>query len=338
MDASSILLCTPELVTVCATHLPLASVAHAARACSTWRAELSCEDFWRTWLHEQGLTLHTAMAMFERFSGWTEVSRALCTLKRDRWCPALDEDPCSALDDMGMPAQHFLYGIAHGFVPCSDGVFTYHCKGSMPVHYRHSAVDEPSESRKGSGLRIGGNWDWSPDRRMWFPTATSALAFPLRSEHLTGQLSTDNSKIVAFLEQWPLEPLIAKVNPDRCVDAMRCHEQLNKEVICDFLNALGTGPRPSTSCMAHGIFTVHLHFVPPVYIACDPDGFFLTTLARNKVPKGSLQEAQHMVHTLNRRRAGTDFTGVYGRPLPPLYDFICQYESWLHKSQEEAVH
>jgi hypothetical protein len=236
-----------------------------------------------------------------------------------------------ALDGMSLPAQRFLFGIAHGYVPTSDGLFTYHAHGATPVHYRHNMGSEPSTGDGIMSRPLCGKWTWSPDRKTWFPTNTHDIT---RGTFGNGGwcLVHDNRAIVNFLEMWPIVPFFAGELFIQNPGEVTTSHLLNEACINDFMVAVGTGPRPTTTCIEINAFTIHFHLLPALILTCNEQGWKMDTSMHNKVLHGAVSEFEKVLQLLNRRRASTDFEGVDHRPLPPLSDYIHQYEHWFRQT------
>ncbi|CAE8590543.1 unnamed protein product, partial [Polarella glacialis] len=181
---------------------------------------------------------------------------------------------------MSEQARRFIFGICYGFLPSLDGLFTYHCKGATPIHYRHTGAEE--EQRPDFGpqgfLQVGGTWTWSPDRLNWFPTSTGQMTSGVFSGH-GWRLAEDNARLVAFLDSFPVRPFFRAAVFLKQGAAMVSHQSLNSSLLCDFQAALVTdipAVQPSTSCIALDAFTVHLYFLPALHLACSDVGWSIT--------------------------------------------------------------
>eukprot|EP00440_Ansanella_granifera_P001446 gb/GFBE01001556.1/.p1 GENE.gb/GFBE01001556.1/~~gb/GFBE01001556.1/.p1 ORF type:complete len:257 (+),score=13.23 gb/GFBE01001556.1/:1-771(+) len=252
----------PDLIADVGRYLSLSSIARLGRACSSWHTVTQCKRLWDSVLRRQW---HLGQLGAQFPGGSREFCRCVCYHKDGVWCPRFDTEQGPVLAAMSPPAEHFLFGIAHGYVPTSDGLFTYHGHGAKPIHYRHNPAKELPQYTKNGAVRIGGRWEWSPDRESWFGTETCELTRG-RFASRGWRLVADNVAIVNFLERWPIIPLIASELTLGKPAAVTTHAYLNLRALGDFLHAVGKGPLPTTSCVATNMFTIHFHFVPALQI------------------------------------------------------------------------
>ena len=245
---------------------------------------------------------------------WSEIARrqwgARCGLRGLRGLCA-DRGPAiaGALDDLPAAAQRFVRGIARGYCPTDDGVFTHHAPGATPAHYRHDAstrharhadhrrfdgaggarAGEPPPPRAADEPECRGRWEWSPDRVHWFDAAEPRVTRgPFR---LYGLLDApENERIRAFLDAHPIVPLCpefvaraAREAPPPPPDApatRRRHESLGMLALRDLIDALmrpkdgfvddGRRP-PASACDTARVYTVHRYFRPPLHVACQDE-------------------------------------------------------------------
>ncbi|CAE8701136.1 unnamed protein product, partial [Polarella glacialis] len=154
------------------------AVAQALAACRDWHIAGSSDRFWLCLLrHQWLLEADDSKHGFSFPGGPRQIVRFLVTLASPNWkpCPSLAQ--LAALGTMSEQARRFIFGICYGFLPSLDGLFTYHCKGATPIHYRHTGAEEeqrPDFEPQGF-LQVGGTWTWSPDRLNWFPTSTGQM-------------------------------------------------------------------------------------------------------------------------------------------------------------------
>lgn len=206
------------------------------------------------------------------------------------WWPQPDERQLDLLRVASNAAQHFLFGLAHGYVPTADGVFIYHGKGGWPMHFSHEVVSRPVFTESG-GLRVGGAWTWSLDRVSWHKTSTVTFD--------GGELNGDFRVIVLFLEACPLVPLICKsaLLRERLI---RGHTALNRAVSADFQDAVQTMQPPFWFRCGGHVFTVHFHFLPPLHVTCMPHAWAIHPDTSATVPGGSVPEYAELVSDLNK--------------------------------------
>jgi hypothetical protein len=325
LDAAPTLL--SDAVTAVAIYLPLDDVPSLLSVSSAWYDAVCHNELWSKIIQRQWV--HVTPASFGvKFGGYRQICQAMCTLRPLQW-----QLPHDKLSHMSEPAQRFLFGIAHGYVPTADGLFTYHCHGAMPIHFRHCAEETPRlPVLGGQGLRVGGSWMWSPDRKTWFRTDTCTITQG-RLVFERCELEPDNVHIIQFLQEWPLVPLVVSQMAVRCDTAITEHSNLNQGPIRDFIRAVSTGPEPAISCVATNTFTVHFLFLPALHLDCTEERWDIARSTRKHMLRGSLQAFDQLVSQLNRKRAGTDFVGVDGRPLPPLNSYVKQYGDWFRREQ-----
>jgi len=311
-----------DFIAVVASFSELSAVAFASRVNRTWCEAMRSDRLWRALLERQWIGLEGALGS-DFVGGWHEVCRCFCTIKAGVWRPAPKPEQQRMLESMSELAEHFLFGVVHGFVPGWDGLFSYHCSGATPIHYRYDASatsgnpeaqGRPSYMEHGESLCTGGRWEWSPDRTTWFPTSTYQIT---RGRFGTGgwHLVTDNRAIVAFLEQWPLVPRFMKsIDLHRPAAVMR-HTVLNERCLTDFMHVMHLGV-PSTSCVFADAFTVHFFFVPPLYLACGERGWQLAELMRSQTSsKKSVEEFHNVLAALNRVRDKKSLIHLYDRQV-----------------------
>jgi len=315
-------------VTAVVTFLPLQELASSSAVCRSWCSATRDDGLWESVVGRQWLFAGPGTLGVHLPGGWREICRCFCTLKLFEWQPLPNVDQQTALANMAQPARRFLFGIAHGYVPTSDGLFTYHGHGATPIHYRHNAEGDPDMCHWGCSLRLGGTWTWSADREVWFATDSCDITSGTFGSG-GWRLVADNMDIVNFLHRWPLIPLIAAEITLQSPYKVTDHYKLNEGPHRDMLQAIGTGPRPTTSCISINAFTVHFHFLPALLLTCNEQRWQVARSMSSKVASGRVVEFEILTHALHLRRAGTDFVGVHGRPLPPLYDFIYQYERYF---------
>lgn len=318
----------PELVTSVANFLSLWGISKTSSVCRSWRQSVLDERLWTAVFHRQW-SIQDPQLLGAHFSeGWQQICRAFCTVKAHCWQPKPDAEQSATLGLMSKQAQRFLFGIAHGYVPTSDGLFTFHAHGATPIHYRHTASrasTTPFQHHCTSGLRLSGTWLWSADREFWFATSTCDISQGCFARG-GWRLVADNMDIVNFLDRWPLVPMLASPLTLRSPAAVTCHTDLNSGPIDDFMEAIGRGPQPTTSCVATRVFTVHLHFAPALCIRCTDDGFKLSG------PPSKHKESAALLETLNHSFAGTEFDEIIGPLwLPPLSDYIRERENWFRR-------
>ena len=162
-------------------------------------------------------------------------------------------------------ALRFVHGVLNGYMPASDGCFTYHEAGATPIHYRHSCSDASFEE-------VLGEWKWSPDRVEWFSCNTVEIS---RGAFADGgfRLVEATTEIVECLAACPdrLPFFTAPCAPVRdCpLDGAwwrRQLEQLEEEnavIRNDFELAVYTD-EPSVPCLARRTYTVHQCLEPPI--------------------------------------------------------------------------
>eukprot|EP00966_Prymnesium_polylepis_P245997 5690267-Prymnesium_polylepis.1 len=83
------------------------------------------------------------------------------------------------------------------------------CQGATPVHYRHALLGDPLHPFEHEALRIGGEWQWSCDRREWFPTSSTHISRGIFAV-ADWTLVEANCELVTFLDRWPLVPLVRR--------------------------------------------------------------------------------------------------------------------------------
>jgi hypothetical protein len=88
--------------------------------------------------------------------------------------------------------RRFLCGLMLGFMPTSDGWFTYHERGATPIHYRWDCLHE--------------RWFWSPDRVEHFMTSTTMLSRGVFASGGQWELAGPNQE-VQCAKQPPWSPL-----------------------------------------------------------------------------------------------------------------------------------
>mmetsp|Transcript_40211 Transcript_40211/g.129153 ORF Transcript_40211/g.129153 Transcript_40211/m.129153 type:complete len:356 (-) Transcript_40211:294-1361(-) len=329
----------PELVTASLFFLNLSDLVHAAHACRGWSAAGKREDLWWVMVGRQlstasppGLGLSAdcgglASALGEALGPCREaaeggrpgqIARLLAEATSARstplaaWQPAPSQVQQVALSEMSGPAQRFLFGLAHGSIPCRDGAFTYHCLGATPIHYRHELDDLVGEAleewMEPQSVRLAGTWSWSPDRENWFPTSTLAIS---RGRFGGGgwQLVADNKVLVGFLEAWPLLPLFRA--PLRLPFGLSARPSAasSEELLADFRRAVlpaEVTDRPSTPCIKLNAFAVHPLLLPAIHLCADERGWSVSELSRRgDYPVGtSPPEIGALLQTLDADRAG----------------------------------
>lgn len=335
----------PEIVAAALAHLPLSTLAGAAAACREWWAASLKEPLWLAILGRQWL-MGSLADLGPSFPGGARqavrASASAAARGPGAWHPAPTSVQRTALEEMSEPARRFLFGISHGYMPTVDGLFTYHCLSATPIHYRHTPgkgtapayEDVPGPE---AAPQLGGSWAWSPDRSNWFPTSTCSITAGPFARDGWG-LIADNQAIVAFLEAWPLLPFFRTAVPLVCAGALASHEALNEEALEDFRRAVTPNPlseRPTTSCIALHVFTLHLHFLPAVQLSCTRRGWRLASLLRGQP---LLHEHEELLRRLNG--AMLDTGGGYAvrhggyaarHGGMPLAAYVWAYERWLHR-------
>jgi len=319
-----------EIMVRALANLHRGSLAQAIAVCRAWRIVGDSDDLWSAVVMCQWRFSQKALSV--RFSGgWREICQTFCkkgTASLASWF-SLHEEQQSVLEQMSTSAQILLSGLAHGYVPTSDGLFTYHCPGATPVHYRHS-VGEVFDSSAAGGLRVGGVWNWSPDRVTWFPTTTCDISRGLLGSS-GWQLVSDNLQIVNFLNCWPLLPLIVGDFSLWRAESVVSHLSLNEIGLEHFVNSLSPAEpgMPSTSCMRLKMFTVHFHLLPALHLICTEQGFSIAEITRVRLGSGSVpEEFTRLLSKLNEAHRS-----CMNMPPVPLPKYICQYDRWFRRER-----
>ena len=192
-----------EQVVAVASFPPLKELAFCIYVCRSWGSAVYADTLWATVFRRQWLLAQPGTLSLEIPDGcWRDICRRFCNLNGRltaccKFHPCPNEEQQAALQRMSSPVSRFLFGITHGYVPTSDGLFTYHARGATPIHYRHNVGSETYDCEKTEGLRLCGNWTWSPDRESWFSTDTCDITRGIFGS-AGWQLVADNMQIVKF--------------------------------------------------------------------------------------------------------------------------------------------
>lgn len=184
-----------ELVLMVVCECPIASLGAVLSISREWSAVAANDSFWLALVRRRWPQL-TLSSTCPRLRSGREAFVCLCEVQwpgdssweRSRvlaWPPGAVHN-LRALKSA--PAHRFLQGLSHGFMPTTDGCFTYHEAGATPVHYRwvrHNA----------SGWPEAGRWEWSPDRVEWFATHTTMLSRGVFAQGGEWELTGPNEEV-----------------------------------------------------------------------------------------------------------------------------------------------
>lgn len=281
--------------------LGVRALPQAAAVSRAWAAAGRDETLWWAWL-QQFWDIDDLEGVAPGFSSAREVLQMACATaawtKRavpGELIPAID-DPrfITAWGDFCPEVQAFLFGISSGAMPTHDGLFTFHCRGATPVHYRHCGDPEGAEKATLAGRQLtGGTWKWSPDKVEWYPTTSQDITRG-RFGNGSWRLVYQNRLIVEILQQFPLVPFFRKAY--RCSDAALTLAPLfndgqlsnfrrNVEFISSPTPVL---PAPTTPCVQSGAFTAHLLFLPALQLTCCETGWQISSHTLDRLPPGSV--------------------------------------------------
>eukprot|EP00929_Paragymnodinium_shiwhaense_P065785 TRINITY_DN32956_c0_g1_i1.p1 TRINITY_DN32956_c0_g1~~TRINITY_DN32956_c0_g1_i1.p1 ORF type:complete len:345 (+),score=37.51 TRINITY_DN32956_c0_g1_i1:58-1092(+) len=295
--------------------VPLGSVAATSAVCRAWSDAVQEDDFWRVHVLSRWLIKDPLMLGFSFSGGARQLLRTLTVANP---CMAMylavedyldcDEVARKHLALMSSEALWFLVAITSGAMPTVDGVFTYHCRGATPIHYRHTcpavAVTKEYDDSK---IQVGGVWSWSPDREVWFPTSTCSMTRG-RFSGEGWQLAADNRNLVMFLERCPIQPFFRSpvpVLPDGVAMARTCARARFNELASEmFLRAVSWSPMQphdiiTTTCLATGFYTVHFVGLPALQLTCSADGWKVADTTASQAAGGAVPTHATMVKRLS---------------------------------------
>lgn len=190
-----------ELVAVVFEYIPIPMLRKAALVSRDWAAALQVDEVWHRMVLRRYALDESRAALGVLLPTWKETFIFLSEHRVPEFemAPKFSHSCHGGLIELwatGEKARKFLLGIARGFMPTHDGLFTHHEERATPVHYRHTLGDDPLSGysrddgtqgyrdeklreglglRKG-GLRFGGVWEWSCDRVVWFPVSTTIIS------------------------------------------------------------------------------------------------------------------------------------------------------------------
>ena len=195
-------------------------------------------------------------------------------------------------------------------MPSDDGVFTYHGLGLTPIHYRHSAakpwdIEQPAaqgggdnEDADGSGnlntnyvsagtrwedglcggrtrvIRLGGVWEWSPDRVEWFSTSSVDITRGVFARGGSWKLGDANREIVHYLNIWPIQPfwrtslhveVAGGIDHEAWSSTHKALVHRNAELLASLEELLYTDS-PTTPCVSTGSIVMLQHMAPPIVV------------------------------------------------------------------------
>ena len=144
---------------------------------------------------------------------------------------------------------------------------------------RHDLGDDALCPFEASELRIGGAWQWSPDRVEWFPSSTLSISRGVFASSGEWQLVETNEEIVNYLDAHPVVPLVRRevgisVGVDESLWRV-AHAGLSRanthqvELLVDATDA----DEPTTPCVALRALTMHRYLAPPWLLRPRPSGW-----------------------------------------------------------------
>ena len=278
----------PEIALLIVCRCPVSSLRCALSVARDWAAAASYDELWlvilqRRWpefrLQADGRftsaksAFHCLRLLGDDAKLYDETrndSPAPCNHAMRRYTQPIrfpNEYPRKLSAMNSKTALRFVDGMINGYMPASDGCFTYHEEGATPIHYRHSCNDTTFEE----GYVLGA-WQWSPDRVEWFSCSTLEISRGAFAD-IGFKLVDATAEIVEFLAAFPytLPFFTAPCTPvhDCPLDGawwrrrLKWCEVQNQVIRNDFELAVYTD-EPSVPCLARRTFTVHQLFEPPI--------------------------------------------------------------------------
>lgn len=268
-----------ELISDCVhkiiSYVAIRDLKRAALVCRSWAAALSGrDDFWLHLLRRRWPAFEVAATHYSSACMAFHALRRRCEL--GSLCPARPNPFIKSLYAVRhQRARAFLIGLIEGFMPASDGSFTFQDVGATPIHYRHASTD----ARRLETLvrcRIGGRWEWSPDGCVWSPTSSRSVTEGLLAARGAWRLRAANREIASFLERWPLYPLLTRSYIETHPDVVSVHGGMDREywrtmhapllernaaLRADFASAVFE-PEPALPCMQSGLYRIMQYFEP----------------------------------------------------------------------------
>ena len=143
------------------------------------------------------------------------------------------------------------------------------------MRQRHDQGDDELCAFEASDLRLGGAWQWSPDRVEWFPSSTLSISRGVFSLAGEWQLVETNEEIVSFLDRHPVVPLLRR----EVGFSIGADEHLWKDLTrgnarqVEMLAEATFADDPTTPCVALRAITMHNYLAPAWLVRPRPWGW-----------------------------------------------------------------